>query len=96
MWFKRVCVLLFGVGVSVAALSAVIFGPVGAATEIACPDYDPSYSITAVDLVPPSVAYTDSCDILMLHPLLAVGTLLVGGGLAVGLVGLLGERSTAG
>jgi len=42
---KRVGTLLFGLGVGLAALSAVVIGPAVASTEIACPDHDPSYAI---------------------------------------------------
>jgi len=95
MSLKRVGVLLFGLGVGLAALSAVLFGPAVAATEVACPGYDPSYAIQAVDLLTLSVEYTDGCNTFLFNPLITVGSLAAVAGLGVGLGGLVAERSTA-
>jgi len=89
---KRVGALLFGLGVGLAALSAVVFGPVVAATEAACPDLDPSYAVVGVDLLTLGVEYTDGCNRFLLNPLLTGGLLTTLAGLAVGLGGVIRDR----
>jgi len=92
MVLKRIGVLLFGVGVGLATLSAVVFGPAVAATEMACPGHDPSYAIQAVDLLTLSIEYTDGCNTFLLNPLITVGSLAAVAGLSVGLGGVLQAR----
>jgi hypothetical protein len=71
---KRLGALLFGSGLLLASLSAVAFGVAGGGTQVACgPDFDPSYALVGVELVPlyslpdapsvrPTVVYTDGCN----------------------------------
>ena len=92
MTLKRVGALLFGLGVGLAALSAVVFDPAVAATEAACPDHEPSYAIQAFSL-PLSVEYTDGCNTFLLNPLITGGLLASVGGLAVGVAGVLRASS---
>lgn len=94
MVLKRVGVLLFGLGVGLAALSAVVVGPTVASTEIVCPDHDPSYAIQSLNVLTLSVEYTDGCNTFLSNPLITVGMLGAVGGLVVGLVGEIRARST--
>jgi len=90
---KRVGALLFGLGVGFAALSAVVFGPVVAATEAACPDLDPSYAIVGIDVLRLGVEYTDGCNTFQFNPLITGGLLAAVAGLAIGAVGVIREPS---
>ena len=92
MDLKRVGALLIGLGIGLAALSAVVFGPAVAATEVACPDHDPSYAIQSLDVLTLGVEYTDGCNTFLLNPLISSGLLASVAGLAVGFGGVV--RST--
>ena len=92
MRLMRVGVLLFGVGLAVALLSAVAFGFLWGSTEVFCEDHDPSYSLTGVDGL--SIQYSDGCNTHAVNPLVTGGGLLAAAGLVVGLGGILQERST--
>jgi len=92
MTLKRVSILLFGCGVGLATLSAVIFGPIAAGTEMACPDHDPSYAIQAGELLRLSLKYTDGCNTFLLNPLFTAGVLSTVAGVAVGAAAVLREQ----
>jgi hypothetical protein len=92
MGFKRVGVLLVGVGLCLALFSAVAFGTVTASTEALCEDHEPDYSLAGVDGL--SVQYSDGCNTHWINPLVTGGGLLAVAGLAVGLGGVLQDRST--
>jgi|GEM_PF-399475 hypothetical protein len=45
MKLKRVAILLFGVGLGVALVSAVVDGLVMQSTLVACPGHEPAYTV---------------------------------------------------
>ncbi|WP_253737210.1 hypothetical protein [Halohasta salina] len=93
MDLERVGVLLVGVGLAVALLSAVAFGFVWGSTEVFCEDHDPSYSFAGVDGA--SIQYADGCNTHSVNPLVTSGALLAVAGVVVGGGGVLREWSTA-
>ena len=94
MELTRVGVLLLGVGLAVALLSAVAFGVVWGSTEAFCEDHDPAYSLTGVDGL--SIQYSDGCNTHSVSPQVTGGGLLAVAGLVVGGGGLVREWSTTG
>ena len=81
---KRVGSLLYGLGVGLAALSTVIFGPTVASTDTTCRNHDPSYAIQSVDILTFGIEYTDGCNTFLINPLITVGVLTALVGLAIG------------
>ena len=93
MEFKRVGVLLFGVGLALALVSAVVDGVVLQSTLVACPGHEPAYRFEGVSYVF-WVVISDGCNSHTLNPVMTAGVYGGLAGLLVGLVGLVGERST--
>ena len=87
MGLQRLGVLLFGIGLLLATVSAVTVGTTAGSTDARCVDHDPAYSLTAVDLTRLSVSYTNGCNTISVQPLIPAG-----GGLGVlgGLVSFAG------
>jgi len=90
---KRVGVLLFGVGLAVALVSAVVDGVVLQHTLVACPGNEPDYSFAGISYGF-WVVISDGCNGYTLNPVMTAGSYVALAGLAVGLVGVLQERST--
>lgn len=94
MDLKRVGVLLFGVGLCLSLLSAVVFATVAGGTEAFCQDHDPSYTFEDVDVTTLSIQYSDGCNTLWINPLVSGGALVTLSGLCVGVVGVLQDQTT--
>ena len=93
MKLKRVGVLLFGVGLAVALVSAVVDGVVLQSTLVACPGHEPAYSFDGVSYVF-WIVISDGCNSHTLNPVMTIGSYGSLAGLIVGLAGVLRERST--
>jgi hypothetical protein len=79
--------LLAGVGLTVALLWAVAFGPTVGCTEIACPGATPVYSVASVSVVPIRVGISDGCNVCTVAPPVVYGALATVVGVVVGAVG---------
>ncbi|MFD1641337.1 hypothetical protein [Halohasta litorea] len=94
MKLKRAGILLFGVGLGVALVSAVVVGLVMQRTVVACPGHEPAYHFEGI-----SYGFwiiSDGCNSLTINPLVTGGFYVAVAGLVVGLIGSLRERSTEG
>ena len=94
MRLKRVGVLLFGVGLAVAMVSAVVDGIVLQTTLLKCPGHEPTYSFDGVSYVF-WVVISDGCNSHTLNPVMTIGVYGALVGLGVGLGGVFREQSTA-
>ena len=94
MGLKRVGILLFGVGLGVAPVSATVDGLVMQSTLVACPGHEPAYSFEGISYGFWAVI-SDGCNTHTINPLATGGGLLAAVGLVVGLGGILREQSTA-
>jgi len=93
MRLKRVGVLLVGVGLAVAVVSAVVDGVVMQSTVVACPGHDPTYSFAGISYGF-GVVISDGCNAHTINPVVTIGAYSMLAGLCVGLIGVLRERST--
>lgn len=90
---NRLGVHLFGVGLAVALVSAVVDGAVMQSTLVACPGHEPAYSFDGVSYVF-WVVISDGCNSHTINPVVTVGSYITLAGLGVGLGGVLREWST--
>jgi hypothetical protein len=79
--------LTAGVGLTVALLWAVAFGPTLGCTEVACPGATPAYSVAGVSLLPPALSVSDGCNVCAVAPPVVYGGLAAVVGAVVGVVG---------
>ena len=93
MRLKRVGVLLFGVGLAVALVSAIVDGLVMQSTLVACPGHEPTYHFEGISYG--FWVISDGCNSLTINPLVTVGSYITLAGLGVGLGGILRERPTS-
>lgn len=89
MGLQRVGVVLFGVGLMLATLAAVVFGL--GCTEVACPDAPPLFVPTGVDLVTGAISFFDGCNSCTTGPGVGHGLGLILVGTVVGSVGAMRE-----
>lgn len=89
MGLQRVGVMLFGVGLLLASVSAVVGGV--ACTERACPGQDPGFSLVGVDSTSGSVLYSDGCNQCRTHGGVGIGLALLGVGALAGGAGVIRE-----
>lgn len=90
---NRLGIHLFGVGLAVALVSAVVDGVVMQSTLVACPGHEPAYSFDGVSYVF-WVVISDGCNSHTIDPVVTVGLYTTFAGLAVGVGGVLREWST--
>jgi len=90
MRLNRVGTLLFGIGLGVALVSAVVDGVVIQRTLVACPGHEPAYRFVGISYGF-WIAISDGCNSHTINPLVVVGSYLGLAGLAVGLGGVLRE-----
>jgi len=93
MGLKRIGVLLFGVGLGVALVSAVVNGLVMQRTLVACPGHEPAYYFEGISYG--FWVVSDGCNSHTINPLATVGSYGALAGLVVGLGGVLRGRLTA-
>lgn len=92
MRLNRVGTLLFGIGLGVALVSAVVDGVVIQSTLVACPGHEPAYRFAGISYGL-WIVISDGCNSHTINPLVTVGSYLGLAGLAVGLCGVLREWS---
>ena len=85
--------LLAGVGVTVALLWAVAFGPTLGCTDVACPGTTPTYSVASVSLVPLRVGISDGCNTCLVALPVVIGTIAAVVGVVVGVTGQIWQAS---
>ncbi|MFW5978195.1 MAG: hypothetical protein ACOCP2_03060 [Halohasta sp.] len=90
---NRLGIHLFGVGLAVALVSAVVDGGVMQSTLVACPGHEPTYSFDGVSYVF-WVVISDGCNSHTINPVVTIGSYITLAGLGVGLGGVLREWST--
>ena len=93
MKLKRVGVLLFGVGLAVALVSAIVGGFVMQSTLVACPGHEPAYHFEGISYG--FWVISDGCNSHTINPAVTVGSYITLAGLGVGLAGVLREQSTS-
>ena len=88
MGLQRVGLLCGTLGLAVVLLTAIIVGPAAGGTDVGCPDHEPRYALSSVDVGSFSVSYTDGCNTFALQPLITAGVGLTALGVSIGLVGV--------
>jgi hypothetical protein len=84
----RVGTLLAGVGLTLAALWAVVFGLTAGCTGATCPDVVPAYRLVGVDLATATVRVSDGCTVCVVARAVVAGMGAAVVGVLVSLVGL--------
>ncbi|WP_101294793.1 hypothetical protein [Halegenticoccus soli] len=90
MGVKRIGMALFGVGLFVGSIAAVlsVAGFNAASTAAACPGPEPEYSILGFSAEFLGVVYSDGCNTMVTNAGVGVGLLLLVAGVLVGGIGI--------
>jgi hypothetical protein len=85
--------LFAAVGVTVALLWAVAFGPTIGCTDVACPGTTSTYSIASVSLVPLRVGISDGNNTCLVALPVVIGTIAAVVGVVGGVAGQIWQAS---
>ena len=98
MSLVRTGTLLFGVGLTVALLWVVAFGPATGCTDAACPGHAPAYSLAAPALrggALPTLGVSDGCTACPVAPAVLYGAVGSAAGLVAAAAGQVRRLSVA-
>jgi hypothetical protein len=85
---QRLGTLLAVLGLTIAALWAVVFGVTAGCTEIACPGATPTYRLAGVDLATATVRVSDGCNVCVVARPVVAGALSAVVGVVLGSAGM--------
>lgn len=83
----RAGTLVAVLGLALAALWAVAFGPLAGCTDVGCPGHVPVYSVARAAVLPPALSVSDGCNACAVAPPVVYGSLAALAGLVVAGVG---------